>query len=161
MRSGQTGCRPITNRIVVAPSEVVMMVSKSVLLSVFWVCTLSCSSRVYDLNERAKAEPPQPVRSSGWKEALGEAVLPLLGHHDTEYAPGFKERSFQTLEMGISQDEVKRIIGDPLFTKTFPDGRVYWYYSRHGKTSKSFFTRILVFREDGRLIARHTEFYLD
>jgi hypothetical protein len=139
-----------------------MLVSRSAFLTVFWVLTVSCSGTVvYDLNDRAKAEPPRPVQNSGWKEALGEAVLPLISDHDTEYAPGFSERSFQALEMGIAQDVVKRKIGDPLLTKTFADGRVYWYYSRHGKSSKSFLTRILIFRDDGRLEARLAEFYMD
>jgi hypothetical protein len=123
---------------------------------------LSCRAYVNDLNAKAQAEPPKtPPRSSSWKEALGEAVLPLFDKHDTEYAAGFKEEAFRSLEMGIRQDEVKRRLGEPVSTKSFPDGYTCWYYSRHGAKSKSYFVRLLEFDGKGLLVARRGEFYVD
>jgi len=99
---------------------------------------------VDDLNSKAQPAPPRlPPSSSSRKEALGEAVLPLLNKHDTEYAAGFKEEIFRSLEMGITQDDVKR----RLSMKTLPDGDTCWYYSRHGVTSKSYFVRLLEFAD--------------
>jgi len=131
------------------------------LVSVF--ATLSCrGTSVYDLNAKAQSEPPKtPRQSSSWKEAIGEAVLPLIDKHDTEYAAGFKEDVFRSLKMGISQVDVKTRLGEPLSTKSFPDGNTCWYYSRHGTKSKSYFVRLLEFDAKGVLVARRAEFYVD
>lgn len=131
--------------------------------SIVGMVALACrGSYVYDLNSKAQPAPPRlPPRSSSWREALGEAVLPLLDKHDTEYAAGFKEEIFRSLEMGITQDDVKRRLGEPVSMKTFPDGDTCWYYSRHGVTSKSYFVRLLEFDDKGLLVARRAEFYVD
>lgn len=131
--------------------------------SVVGVLALACrDAYVYDLNAKAQPEPPRSSpRSSSWKEALGEAVLPHFETHDTEYAAGFKEQVFRSLEMGIAQDEVKRRLGEPVSTKTFPDGDICWYYSRHGAKSKNYFVRLLEFDDKGLLVARRAEFYVD
>jgi len=116
----------------------------------------------YDLNATAGPDLTTiPLQSSSWKEALGEAVLPFLDTHDTEYAAGFREDVFRSLEMGISQDEVRRRLGAPISTKSFPDGITYWYHSRHGAKSKSYFMRILAFDSQGTLRTRRAEFYID
>jgi hypothetical protein len=127
------------------------------------VVALSCRGQaVYDLNAQAKPDSSKsPPRSSSWKEAVGEVVLPLFDKNDTEYAPGFKEEVFRSVEMGFSQDEVKRRLGEPLSSKTFADGNTCWYYSRHGKKSKSYFLRLLEFDGKGILVARRAEFYVD
>lgn len=124
---------------------------------------LSCrGAYVYDLNAKAQAAPPKPPpQSSSWKEALGEAVLPLFETHDTEYAAGYKEEIFRSLEMGINQDEVKRRLGEPVSTRAFADGNACWYYSRHGRKSKNYFVRLLEFDGKGILLARRAEFYVD
>jgi outer membrane protein assembly factor BamE (lipoprotein component of BamABCDE complex) len=133
-----------------------------VALSLVWVSMLSCSgASVYDLNTKSQPEPPKPPRSTSWREALGEVVLPLFDRNDTEYATAFKEEVFRALEMGLSQDDVKRRLGEPVSTKTFSDGDTCWYYSRHGKQSKSYFVRLLEFDGKGILVARRSAFYLD
>lgn len=138
---------------------------------------IACSGAyVYDLNSKGEgssspapaaggASPaPSPAaspQSSSLKEAVGDAVLPLLDGHDTEYASGFKEEVFRSIPIGSSQEEVKRELGEPLSRKTFADGNTCWYYSRHGKKSKSYHIRVLEFGPDDRLAARRAKFYVD
>ena len=56
---------------------------------------------------------------------------------------------------------MEEILGPPLHKREFADGRTYWYYSRHGRRFDSYFVRILVFDEQGRLLARRSYFYVD
>src|SRR5262249_11417542 len=68
----------------------------------------------------------------------------------TRYAAGFDERTFVSMPLGLTADEVVRRLGPPLQKKEDPDGTAVWYYSEG--LSKNFAHRALVIDQSGRLI---------
>lgn len=117
----------------------------------------------YDLKSEAPSSQPADVESTdgSWAAALSELILPLIDKHDTEYAPGYSEEVFRSLDLGTDSATVEELLGPPLLTKEFPEDKTYWYYSRHGERFDSYFVRILVFDGEGKLVARHSSFYVD
>src|SRR5688572_12197850 len=66
-----------------------------------------------------------------WKEKIGNVVNPLLTTHDTEFAPGYSDKAFDSLRLGASRDEVERLLGPPLERWNGSiSGCEYWGYSR-------------------------------
>lgn len=117
----------------------------------------------YDLLAGNRTAPRRawPGWIDAWKARLGEIILPLLDRGDTEYAAGFAEEAFSEIEIGASEKRVLKELGNPLLKKTFPDGTIVWYYSRHGPHSKSYFIRGLEFNRDARVDRIFREYYLD
>jgi hypothetical protein len=92
---------------------------------------------------------------------LGERVLPPLdGGGDTIFSPGFSETAFQAIEIGMGQAAVLQSLGESIDSQKFDDGGEYWYYSKHGPRSKSYFIRIVVFDGRGSVVARLAQYYL-
>lgn len=124
----------------------------------------ACGARFeYELEAEAPSAQPAAVESTdgSWAAALGELLLPLIEKHDTEYAQGYSEEVFRSLDIGSGKALVEQLLGPPLLAKEFSSGRVYWYYSRHGTRSENYFVRILVFDREGSLVARRSYFYVD
>lgn len=96
-----------------------------------------------------------------WADGLGELVLPFLdGGGDTAYAPGFREDAFRSLPVGADLATAHRAVGAPLDQSRY-GGETYWYYSRHGPRSKSYFLRILIFDQTEHLTHKLAYFYVD
>ncbi|MGB5813824.1 MAG: hypothetical protein WBH85_18920 [Thermoanaerobaculia bacterium] len=128
------------------------------------VVLLACQQRFeYDLD--TEDDPQDGARTEStdgsWAAALGEILLPLVEDHDTEYAEGFSDDVFRSLEMGLSRADLLRLLGSPLSVKEFPDGSTCLYYSRHGGSSANYFVRVLVLDEKSSLVARRRYFYVD
>jgi len=124
----------------------------------------ACDAGVeYDLQGEATSPVPAGAETTdgSWTAALGELLWPLITKHDTEYAPGYGEKTYRSLEFGTRQEAVEQALGPPLEVKQFPDGLTYWYYSRHGHRFDSYFVRILGFDEKGSLVTRRSYFYVD
>jgi outer membrane protein assembly factor BamE (lipoprotein component of BamABCDE complex) len=69
----------------------------------------------------------------------------LLYRDTSVYAPGFTQRAFEQVRPGMTQSEVRRLLGEPLGSR----GRA-WYYSdpsNHGV----YHAKIIVFSEDLRV----------
>ena len=117
----------------------------------------------YELyGEPASAQPGATESTDGsWKAVVGELLLPLIAYHDTEYAQGYSEEAFRSLDLGSGTTAVEKVLGPPLEIKEYPGGEIYWYYSRHGKRYENYFVRILVFDGEVSLVARRAYFYLD
>ena len=110
----------------------------------------------------------QPNRNTphGWMKLavvryVAEAILPYISSERTAYAPGFREEVFRSLKKGISEEDVRRALGEPLLKRTFPDGQRIFYYSQQGTPRDNYLVRNVVFDAQGRLLALHTEFYVD
>src|SRR5215210_700468 len=130
----------------------------SLLAAVFLLLTkVGCRQHEYRISGE---KTPSQSADSGWLDAVGERILPLVEKHDTQYAPSYREDVFRALALGISKAEVIRLLGPPLRAKQFPDGNVCWYYTRHGELFASYFVRVLEFDRRGVLIARRHYFYL-
>jgi len=122
----------------------------------------SCGRYEHSLTSEKKQASPAGDRAvgDGWLAAVGERILPLIEKHDTKYAPGYREEVFRELELGATESEVARLLGQPLLTKKFPDGHTCWYYTRHGQRFASYFVRILEFDQRSVLVARRHYFYV-
>lgn len=137
-------------------------VAIAAILGLFLV--LACVARfARELEADAPSAQPAVVESTdgSWRAALGELLLPLVAEHDTEYAQGYSEEVFRSLDIGLGRAMVEQLLGPPLLAKEFSSGRVYWYYSHHGTRSGNYLVRILVFDREERLVARRSYFYLD
>jgi outer membrane protein assembly factor BamE (lipoprotein component of BamABCDE complex) len=84
-----------------------------------------------------------------------------MNDSDTEYAAGYVETRFRSIPVGASEADVVRELGQPLSTKTFPDGDTCWYYSQHGKKSENYYVRAVRFDSGKRVTELLTGFYLD
>jgi hypothetical protein len=126
-------------------------------------CLLFACSRQYDLlkgDETQREKERHQPKSSTWIDALGERILPHLDRsYDTQFSPGFRERSFQELQAGSSRDDLVRALGEPLEKVTWDDGYSWWYYSKHGK-AKSYFIRIVILDKRGAVVAKVARFYM-
>jgi hypothetical protein len=121
----------------------------------------ACAAEFEYPSEEHHAASAKARDTSSWAADLGEFLWPLITRHDTEYAPDYSEESFRSLDLGSPPVEAEKALGRPLEVKEFPDGQVYWYYSRSGAEFDSYFVRILVFGQDGRLISKRRFFYVD
>jgi len=143
-------------RFLVSACRLVWPVALVVVLLVAQACDVGFK---HDLQGKTTSEPSGA--SGSWSPSLGELLWPLIEEHDTEYAPGYSEQAFRSLKLGAEQHTVEQALGSPLEVKLFPDGEIYWYYSRHGERSENYFVRILVFDEQKRLLEKRHSFYLD
>ena len=99
-------------------------------------------------------------RERWWKEKIGNVVLPLINTQDTEYAPGYTERAFDSLRLGASQDDVERQLGPPLQVwSSF--GCESWSYSRPATTRSNYYQRNVHFDSTGALVRKYRNFYTD
>jgi hypothetical protein len=114
----------------------------------------------YPLHGNPTSQNPVAHCSVSVGNRVGELVLPFLSKSDTEYAPGFEEAAFRRVRPGMSRGRVQGLLGKPLETTAFPDGSIYWYYSRRGPNFPDYFVRIVEFNANSRVVGRCQEFYL-
>lgn len=87
--------------------------------------------------------------------ALGLLVLTgwFLLYRDTSvYAPGFTQRAFEQVRPGMTESEVRQLLGEPLGVQ----GRA-WYYSDPSNYGV-YHAKIVVFSED--LLVSRTDSYV-
>jgi outer membrane protein assembly factor BamE (lipoprotein component of BamABCDE complex) len=129
------------------------------------VVVFALSSRshvyIYDLTGSAPTSSFDRLKQSTIGRYASQAVLRLIYSERTRYAPGFNEKAFQSLKPGTAESEVRRALGEPLLKRTFPDGRVVFYYSEQATPHDNYLVRNVVFDAQGRLLAVHAEFYVD
>jgi hypothetical protein len=115
----------------------------------------------YDLTRHDEHSVKRAMpESSGFRDSLSELLFPHLAEDDTVYAPGFTERAFRTVQPGYSQAQVLTLLGKPLGLRDY-DGYTYWYYSQHGRRSKSFFLRLIGFDSSHHVVATEHAFLLE
>lgn len=92
-------------------------------------------------------------------DGLDGMIWASLFQEDTEYAPGYTDRGWRALRIGMTQGEVTAIIGEPLQLWTNEDASVGMRWSRSpGDTD--YRCRVLQFK-DGRVTEKHSEYYVD
>jgi hypothetical protein len=78
---------------------------------------------------------------------------------DTRYSPGYSDRGFRAVKVGMEAAEVERLLGKPLDHRIF-DGNLIWFFSRSpGDTH--YRLRVIHFDPDGRVRKKSSEFYVD
>lgn len=98
-------------------------------------------------------------------EGLAGTAMSLVSTDkgNTEYAAGYSDWKLRWLRHGSSKDEALARLGAPLEEwDREKEGRVqsYWKYSR-AKKKADYHVRLLVFDENGRLVKKVAEFYMD
>ena len=90
-------------------------------------------------------------------------VAGILFGEDTEYTPGYSEQAWTKVQVGMSLQQVRTLIGPPQKHWPISDTKdpgtfgERWSYSP-GDTN--FRCRVLIFRE-GHVYDKHQEFYVD
>ena len=115
---------------------------------------------VYDLNRSEPASGFEKVKRAVAFQ-IGEVVLPLIYEEHTKYAAGYREEAFWSLTPGMSEQEVRQALGDPLSRRPIRDGRWVLYYSEQATATDNYWMRNLIMDERGRLLERRAEFYVD
>lgn len=92
--------------------------------------------------------------------SFGDAVsyLMFLREDGTTFAPGFTEAKFDRVQIGMSEEEVTNVLGDPL-QKQLNDDKTYWRYST-GPSGGSYWFRVITFRA-GRVAEKDAHYYAD
>ena len=88
--------------------------------------------------------------------------LVTTGQHATKYATGYTDRAFAQIHGGMTQDEVLRVLGEPLERATWsswPEGE--WKYSQPATSSGPFHLRSVRFAPDGKVSEAFRVFYFD
>lgn len=79
----------------------------------------------------------------------------------TEYSDDFSKRAWRKLEIGMSELQVKSIIGEPLFEYQWPDeNKITLHYSKSSSISDSYVHYYLVVQK-GKVIVKEKEHYVD
>jgi hypothetical protein len=90
-------------------------------------------------------------------------IFGILHTEDTEYAKGYSDEGFLRVTVGMSQDEVHRILGPPLDKWDIKDeksGNAYGERWSRSPGDTDFRCRVLLYR-DNIVYEKHAEFYLD
>ncbi len=99
------------------------------------------------------------VVSPPWAGSTRDSVFGCLAGHDTAYAEGYTESGFCSLELGMTREEVVRILGRPLDYEESLRRRE-WSYTK-SPSSTSYHVRGVVFDAAGTLVAKRAELWLD
>ena len=95
-------------------------------------------------------------------EYLGSLVL----GEDTTYSVRYNEKSFKRVKKGLSKEEVRQLLGEPLRIAEYKkNGLNYsaWIYSMQTPTSRihNFRMRVVVFDERNSVLRTETGLYVD
>jgi hypothetical protein len=93
---------------------------------------------------------------------LGWSLL-FAGRSETRFAPGYSWSAFRHVRVGMTRDEVRSLLGQPLRVQTARYDTLYyenWVYSE-SPVSRSYHARTVIFDANGRVAQRVAEFYVD
>jgi hypothetical protein len=98
----------------------------------------------------------QKATLDGWQGVF----LPLLSESsETVYAPRYSYFAFRRIRIGMTTEEVKTLIGEPLHVVPRPNSQV-WTYS-DSPVSRSYRLRAVIFDPAGRVSKVVAEFEFD
>jgi outer membrane protein assembly factor BamE (lipoprotein component of BamABCDE complex) len=93
--------------------------------------------------------------------AIGVSGCPgchFLGHPEaTTYASGYSEEDFSKVDVGMSKEDVKRLLGPPLSVVNWDNGRETWAYSEPS-SGGGYQQRNIVFSEKGDVRSKAAAF---
>lgn len=98
--------------------------------------------------------------SRSFKEKLEEGLGPLVDRPQTQFAPALREEVFRSLPFRSTESQVLRALGPPLGSRVCPNRMICWDYSGAAASDASYFPRVLVFDNSGRLVRRRMGFVL-
>lgn len=83
----------------------------------------------------------------------------LLLTDDTKYSENYTGRKFLKVKVGMSKNEVFKLIGKPLYESEITDGTTRLQYSESPKDTHYRIRQ--VYLKNGKVIERLSEFYVD
>jgi hypothetical protein len=90
----------------------------------------------------------------------------VFAREDTVYSAGYSNAAFRRIREGMTRDQVRDILGDPLETRTDPwatrrgEAEDCWAFSTSpGYTN--YRIRLVCFDKDGRVVWSHSSFWFD
>ena len=94
-------------------------------------------------------------------DGLDGFLLSRLFQEDTVYAEGYTDEGFRQVHIGMSETEVRQLLGDPLETYMPRQGvnRTSLQYSR--SPGNTHYRIRAIFIRDGRVISKKVEFWVD
>jgi len=92
-------------------------------------------------------------------DGLEGLIFGLLLKEDTEYASGYTDAGWRSIQVGMTQADVRAVLGEPLQVWQNRSGSVSMRWSR-SPGSTNYRSRVLLLEND-RVVKKHAEFYLD
>ena len=89
---------------------------------------------------------------SGW-------LLSRFYDEDTPYAPGYSDSAFRKVREGMTEDEVRDLLGQPLDRWSLDNNRFGRRWSK-SPSDGNYKLRVVIFTE-GKVTRKTSEFYLD
>jgi len=90
-------------------------------------------------------------------DGLGGFIASLFWRDSTQYAPGYTDRAFRNVMVGMTEIEVFALLGRPLDVHA-AGGKVYLWYSQ---PARSHFRDRRVILQHGVVVDKNTGFYVD
>lgn len=79
----------------------------------------------------------------------------------TLWSPGFSERNFNKIRVGMSRGEVLEIMGDPLHGYEDCQKNCFWSYTKQDSGTSDFDQRWVIFDENYKVSEVRKSFYID
>jgi hypothetical protein len=98
------------------------------------------------------------IRHYSSVDGFPAVILALAFPEDTVYAPGYTDAGFMKVEVGMTREQVYRLIGQPISVWTNSDTIGERWSRSPGDTH--FRCRVLQFSE-GKVVDKHSEYYID
>lgn len=93
-------------------------------------------------------------------DGLPGCIWPLVFKEDTQFAPGYSHAAFHQVTVGMTADDVLRLLGAPLFKNSREQGGEEWWSWSRSRRSNSYWVRGVVL-EEGRITKVVHKFYFD
>ena len=94
---------------------------------------------------------PAVRQGYGFKDTL--ACVFTIGRNATRYGAGYSENAFAQIRVGMTQEELLDLLGQPLERVTYPSSwsQMDWKYSQAASRSGHFHLRTVRFTPDGKV----------
>lgn len=80
---------------------------------------------------------------------------------NTEYSENFSKSVWSKVEIGMSESQVKSMLGEPLYEYRWPDeDKVTLHYSKSGSNNGSYVHYYLVI-QDGKVLIKRKKYFVD
>jgi hypothetical protein len=86
-------------------------------------------------------------------------LFSLVAKQDTQYSFRYSDAAFRRISVGMTPDDVIKLLGRPLIDEHHDDGTEAWAFTR-SPSDASYHVRSILF-EHGRVKSVHHEFYVD
>lgn len=86
-------------------------------------------------------------------------ITKFMAYRNTMYAEHFNQGTFDSIFVGISMDDVQKILGQPLSISKNDAGFEYHWYSKPKKSS-DYYIKLIIY-QNNRVIDMQEKYYVD